>query len=64
LARIFDAIAMPPFAIMKRREFLSLTAVVPTDAVSPESVERTVASAKKVGFLKGIPDLAKLLPKL
>lgn len=42
----------------------ALARVVVTDAISRESLDRMVASAQKVGFLKGIPDLANLLPKL
>ena len=42
----------------------ALARVVLTDAISRESLERMVASAQKVGFLKDIPDLANLLPKL
>lgn len=41
----------------------ALARVVVTDAISRESLDRMVASAQKVGFLKGIPDLANLLPK-
>lgn len=41
----------------------SLARVVVTDAISRESLDRMVANAQKVGFLKGIPDLAKLLPQ-
>ncbi len=42
----------------------ALARVVVTDAISRESLERMVASAQKVGFLKNMPDLANLLPKL
>jgi NitT/TauT family transport system substrate-binding protein len=42
----------------------SLARVVVTDAISRESLDRMVASAQKVGFLKEIPDLANLLPQL
>jgi NitT/TauT family transport system substrate-binding protein len=42
----------------------ALARVVVTDAISRESLDRMVASAQKVGFLKDIPDLANLLPKL
>lgn len=42
----------------------SLARVVVTDVLSRESVDRMVASAQKVGFLKDIPDLANLLPNL
>lgn len=42
----------------------ALSRVVVTDVISRESLERMVASAKKVGFLKDIPDLANLLPSL
>ncbi len=42
----------------------ALARVVVTDQVSRESMERMVASAQKVGFLKDIPDLGNLLPKL
>lgn len=38
--------------------------VIVTDAVSRESLEQMVASAKKAGFLKGIPDLGNLMPSL
>lgn len=42
----------------------ALARVYVTDQISRESLERMVASAQKVGFLKDIPDLGNLLPKL
>lgn len=42
----------------------ALARVVLTDTVSRDSLDRMVASAQKVGFLKNIPDLANLLPQL
>lgn len=42
----------------------ALSRVVVTDVISRESLDRMVANAKSAGFLKGIPDLAKLLPAL
>jgi NitT/TauT family transport system substrate-binding protein len=42
----------------------ALGRVVVTDAISRESLDRMVASAKKAGFLQDIPDLANLLPAL
>jgi len=51
--------AAPQDALLDR----SLSRIVVTDAISRESLDRMVASAQKVGFLKGIPDLANLLPK-
>lgn len=42
----------------------ALSRVFLTDKISRESLERMVASAQKVGFLKDIPDLGNLLPKL
>lgn len=35
--------------------------VIVTDAIDRESLEQMVASAKKAGFLKGIPDLGNLM---
>jgi NitT/TauT family transport system substrate-binding protein len=42
----------------------ALSRVVVTSEISRPSLERMVASAQKVGFLKDIPDLGNLLPKL
>jgi NitT/TauT family transport system substrate-binding protein len=42
----------------------ALSRVVLTDKVSRESLGKMVASAQKVGFLKDIPDLENLFPKL
>ena len=42
----------------------ALARVVVTDVISRESLDRMVASAQKVGFLKDIPDLSSLLPSL
>lgn len=42
----------------------ALSRVVVTDQISRSSLERMVASAQQVGFLKDIPDLGNLLPKL
>lgn len=42
----------------------SLSRVVISDAVSRESLEKMVASAKSAGFLADIPDLGNLLPSL
>lgn len=42
----------------------ALSRVVVTDAISRESLDRMVANAKSAGFLKGIPDLSRLLPSL
>ena len=42
----------------------ALSRVFLTDQISRESLERMVSSAQKVGFLKDIPDLGNLLPKL
>ena len=40
----------------------ALSRVVVTDAISRETLEKMVESAKKVGFLKDIPALDQLLP--
>ncbi len=42
----------------------ALSRVVVTDLISRDSLDRMVANAKSAGFLKGIPDLARLLPAL
>lgn len=42
----------------------SFARVIVTDVISRESLERMVASAKKAGFLKAIPELNNLLPSL
>jgi NitT/TauT family transport system substrate-binding protein len=42
----------------------ALARTLVTKEVSRQSLERMVASANKVGFLKGIPDLDALFPKL
>ncbi|HSJ04700.1 MAG TPA: ABC transporter substrate-binding protein [Verrucomicrobium sp.] len=42
----------------------ALSRTIVTKEVSRESLERMVASANKVGFLKGIPNLDDLFPKL
>ena len=42
----------------------ALSRVVLTDEVSRASLDKMVASAKKAGFLKGIPDLTQLIPSL
>lgn len=56
-------------ALMKtapRDELLerALGRVILTDDISRDSLQRMVANAKSAGFLKGIPDLSRLLPTL
>jgi NitT/TauT family transport system substrate-binding protein len=52
--------AAPKDELLKK----ALSRVVLTNDISHDSLERMVASAKKVGFLTDIPDLGNLLPKL
>jgi NitT/TauT family transport system substrate-binding protein len=42
----------------------ALSRIVITDEISRPSLDKMVTSAQKAGFLKGIPNLDKLLPKL
>ena len=41
----------------------ALSRVVVTDSISRDSLEKMVASAQRLGFLRDIPDLGKLIPQ-